>query len=125
LRRSGEINEKRFVRTLRVIVLVPVEAQVTPFGIERFDQGHLLFPPPALDLSLDCVADVPVLLEVHQAFEPVLTGKAWDRLVLVFVITPLDVIGNANVQAPHTPRHDIDPVALHHVSPVPSQIASR
>ena len=66
--------------------------------------GHLLFPPPALDLffSLDCVADVPVLLEVHQANEPVLIGKAWDRLVLVFVITPRDVIGNANVQAPRT-----------------------
>jgi hypothetical protein len=45
-----------------MIVPVPVEAQVPPLGIEGFDEGHLLFPPPTLDLffSMDCVADIRV-----------------------------------------------------------------
>ena len=66
LRRSGGINAKLFVRGLRDIVHVPVEAQVAPFGIERFDQAQLLFPPPGFDLflSLDCLVDVRVPLEV-------------------------------------------------------------
>jgi hypothetical protein len=77
-----------------MIVPVPVEAQVPPFGIERFEEGHLLFPPPTFDLffSMDCVADIRLLFEIHQPIEPVLAGKAWNRLILVFVNAPLYVI---------------------------------
>ena len=64
------------------------------------------FAPPGFDLlfSLDCGSDVRVLLEVNQSIETVLAGKTRDRLVLVLVITPLDVISDPNVKRSSSAR---------------------
>jgi hypothetical protein len=80
LRRSGGINAQRFLWVLRVVVRVPFETQVPPFGVERPDQGQLLFAPPGFGLffSVDGVADVLVVLEVDQPIKVVLTRKTLD-----------------------------------------------
>src|SRR5205085_10938634 len=104
----GRINAKRFVRTVRALVRVPFQAEIPPFGIERFDQGHLLCAPPDFDLllSLDSDADVRILLEVDQTIESILAGKPRQGPVLVLVIAALYVVRDADVQGFRTPGLD-------------------
>jgi hypothetical protein len=80
-------------------VRLPVETQVPPAGIERFEQRHLHFTPPRFDLffTLSGVVNSSMLLEVDQAIQTVLAEKTWDKLVPVLVRAPLNVIDDSKV----------------------------
>jgi hypothetical protein len=56
--------------------------------------------PPGFDLffSIDCVADIRVLLEINQSIQMVLAGKARNRLALVPECTPHNIFGNSSYE---------------------------
>src|SRR5262249_1516951 len=108
-------------------VEIPIQAQILPVRIGRFDQGQLLGAAPCLGflLALDGARNVTSFLEVHQAVERVLAVEAGKECVPVFVDTPAEVVGNANVGGEGAARHDVDVVAFHASLRQSGRIASR
>ena len=86
------------------VIAIPTEGQVSPFGVHRFDQRHLLAPPPALEFFLprDSTTNIGGRIVVHQLGNVVLAREA-PRVSLFMLEHPaFQVIGHANVKGPGT-----------------------
>ena len=91
-----------------------LSTQVPPRRVFRFNEFNLFRPQQALDLFLggDCRGDVVGLLKIDETVDPVALCESRYRASLVFIHTPLEVIGYAGVERSRRAAHYIDEVAL-------------
>lgn len=89
--------------------------QVLPLRIVLLNQIDLPLAFPAFHtfLSIDSIANIPVLLEIDQPVHPVFLGESFDGIGLVLMHPVQEVVGYADVQRAVLPAgQDIHKVSM-------------
>ena len=91
--------------------LSPVLGQILPSGIPLFDQGDLLFPPPALELFFASygVQDVLIALVINQPVHFVFFSEAFNGIDFMLLHAGVYVAGHADIERASPAGKDVNP----------------
>src|SRR2546425_9147933 len=90
--------------------------QIVPFRVIQQDEADLPGARVVLQvlLALPCVADILVLLKIHEALQAVTLGETLDKALAMLPGATRQIVGHADVQDAIRPvRHEVNPSGGH------------
>src|SRR5207302_5985321 len=95
--------------------------KIVPFRVIQQDEPDLPGARVVLQvlLALPCVADILILLKIHEALQAVALGETRDKTFAVLPGATRQIVGDADVQDAIRPvRHEVNPSGGHLQQPI-------